>query len=111
MTEPIYVRLEFSAPVSESDLPSVADQTQVEDALEESMRRRPSQDSMVEPVKRQRRAIMLPRQTSASKVQDKITRTVSTKKSVDSMIKDMERKLATVQTEVADGFNKLERKI
>jgi len=54
---------------------------------------------------------MLPRQTSASKVQDKITRTVSTKKSVDSMIKDMERKLATVQTEVADGFNKLERKI
>ena len=35
----------------------------------------------------------------------------SGKKNVDSLIKDLEKELSTVQNNVVDGFNKLERKI
>ena len=33
------------------------------------------------------------------------------KKNVDSLIKDLEKQLCGVQTDVVDGFNKLERRI
>ena len=35
----------------------------------------------------------------------------SKKNSVDAMIKELEKELSTVQTDVIDGFNKLERKV
>ena len=35
----------------------------------------------------------------------------SPKKSVDSLIRDLEKEMTGVQTDVVDGFNKLERKI
>ena len=36
---------------------------------------------------------------------------ISSKRNIDSLIKDLEKDLTTVQTEVIDGFNKLERKV
>ena len=36
---------------------------------------------------------------------------LSAKKGVDSMIKELEKEMNGVQTDVVDGFNKLERKI
>ena len=38
-------------------------------------------------------------------------RTLPGKKNVDSLIKDLEKELTGMQTDVLDGFNKLERKI
>lgn len=36
---------------------------------------------------------------------------MSAKKSVDSLIRDLEKEMSLVQTDVIDGFNKLERKV
>ena len=36
---------------------------------------------------------------------------MASKKNVDSLLKELERELAIVQSDVVDGFNKLDRKI